>query len=153
MLFLIFIACFLVNVCSFHPSFSSPTTVRFSDSQNEYIVNLINYKIGLSFSNILKICLFSLGIIILLWLSFLHTICHVRYVSFTTNLNLLSKKRTFKPPQFSLIFLSFCMFGLLFEMEDDQIILFISCTNLNFGSLIDFLFEYSPRSIFTALSF
>ena len=47
------------------------------------------------------------------------------------------------------------MLGLLSESEDYQILLFISCTNLNFRSLIDFLFkccQILSHSIFTAIS-
>ena len=107
-LFLYFILYLLVNVCSFHPSSSSPSTLRRSfDLQNETIVNPTNYKIGVSYSNIFHICVFSLGIITSLWLPYLYTICnHVRYVCFATNLSLLSKKTTSKVLQCSSIFLS-----------------------------------------------
>ena len=38
---------------------------RSFDLQNETIVNPTNYKIGVSYSNIFQICVFSLGIITL----------------------------------------------------------------------------------------
>ena len=108
LLFLFFILCLLLNVCSFHPSSTPPPTLRKSlDFYNETIVNSTNYKIEISFSNIHQICVFSFAIIILLWLSYFYTICnHVRYVCFTTNPSLLNKEKTFIPSQVLSILLS-----------------------------------------------
>ena len=109
---------------------------------------------GFSFSNFLQICVFSLGIITLFWLSFLYIISnHVRYVRFTTTLSLLSKKKSSKPYQFFPVFLPLLMLVLLSVMEDDQILPLIS-TNSNFGRLIDLLLQFSQilsRTIFTTL--
>ena len=91
LLFLFFILCLLFNVCSFHLSSPPPSLSKSLDVYNETIINSTNYKIKISFSNILHICVFILGIIILLWFSYFYTVCnHVRYVCFTTNLSLLS---------------------------------------------------------------
>ena len=117
LLFLLFILCLLLNVCSFHPSSTPPPTLSKSlDFYNETIVNPTNYKIEISFSNILQICIFCFGIIIILWLSYLYIICNlVRYVCFTTNLSLLSKEKTFVPSQVLSILLSLLILGLLFN--------------------------------------
>ena len=106
----------------------------------------------ISFSNILQICVFSFRIIILLWLSYLYTICnHVRYVWFTTNLSLLSKEKTFIPSQFLSILLLLLILGLLFEIEEDQILLFIIRMNPNLGILLQLFFN--PRKIISQIIF
>ena len=110
-----------------------PSLSKSIDVYNETTINPTNYKIKISFSNILHICVFILGIIILLWFSYLYTICnHARYVCFTTNLSLLSKKQTLIPSQFFLRILSLLILGLLFEIEKDLILVFIIRTNLEF---------------------
>ena len=146
LLFLLFILCLLLNVCSFHPTSTPPPTLRKSlDFYNETIVNPRNYILEISFSNI-----------ILLWLSYLYTIFnHVRYVCFTTNLSLLSKEKTLTPSQFLSILLSLLILGLLFEIEEDQIPLFIIRMNPNFGILLQLFFNLRKiisRIIFTTLS-
>ena len=89
-------------------------------------------------------------------LSCLHLCIHVRYVCFTTNLSLLSKEKTLNQIHFSTIFLSLLMLGLLIELENNQILLFVVLMNPNFGRLSDLLLKFSKivsRSIFTTLSF
>ena len=146
LLFLLFILCLLLNVCSFHPSSTPPPTLRKSlDFYNETIVNPGNYILEISFSNI-----------ILLWPSYLYTIFnHVRYVCFTTNLSLLSKEKTLTPSQFLSLLLSLLILGLLFEIEEDQIPLFIIRMNPNLGILLQLFFNLRKiisRIIFTTLS-
>ena len=53
----------------------------------------IYYKIELKFLNVLQMFILSFGMITLLRLSCLHLYNHVRYVCFTTNLSLHSKKK------------------------------------------------------------
>ena len=65
---------------------------RAYDFHNE---SIINYKIELKFLNIFQIFILSFGMITLLRLSCFHLCNHIRYVRFTTNLSLLSKKKTF----------------------------------------------------------
>ena len=64
-------------------------------------------------------------------LSCLHLCKHVRYVTFTTNLNLYSKKKTeLKSPQCIWLYLSITILGLLLnECEKDKIFLFFICAN------------------------
>ena len=53
------------------------------------------------------------------------------------------------------LLLSLLLLGLLLEMEKDQIVFFITHTNLNFGSLIDLLLKFNKtasRFLFNALS-
>ena len=157
LLFLLFILCLLLNVCSFHPYSSPPPTLRKSlDFYNETIVNPRNYILEISFSNIHQICVLSFRIIILLWLTYLYTIFnHVRYVCFTTNLSLLSKEKTLTPSQFLSILLSLLILGLLYEIEGDQIPLFIIGMNPNLGILLQLFFylrKIISRITFTTLS-
>ena len=139
--FLFYVYCLLY--AHFTPPPTSPPTRRKSlDFCNETIVNPTNYKIEINFSNILQICVVSFGIIILLWLSYLYTICnHVRYVCFAANLSLLSKEKTFISSQVLSILLSILILGLLFEIEDDQILLFIIRMNPNHEILLQLFFN------------
>ena len=69
--------------------------------------------------------------ITLLSLSCSHLSNHVSYVCFTTNLSLLSKKKTFNQLHFSSIVLSLLTLGLLIELENNKILLFVVLVNLN----------------------
>ena len=90
-LFLFYLFVYIANVCSFHPShFPTPVFRR-----SCVLHNALNYKFELNFPNFVQICLFTFGIIILLWLSYLHLCNHVRYVCFTTDLGTLTKKKTY----------------------------------------------------------
>jgi hypothetical protein len=126
---------------------------RAYDFQNE---GNTNYKFELKCLNIFQIFILSFGMITLLRLSCLHLFNHVRYVRFTTNLSLLSKKKTFKQLHFSSIFLSLLTLGLLNELENSQILLLVVLINPNFGRLSHLLPNFSKivsRAIFTTLSF
>ena len=137
-----------------HPSPCPMLTPRRAyDLHNE---GNINYKIELKFLNIFQIFILSFGMVTLLRLSCLHLFNHVRYVRFTTNLSLLSKKKTFNQLHFSSVFLSLLTLGLLIELENNQILLFVVLMNPNFGRLIHLLLKFSKivqRTIFTILSF
>ena len=91
------------------------TPVRAYDFYNE---GNTKYKIELKFFNIFQIFILCFGMITLLRLSCLYLYNRVRYVCFTTNLSLLSKKKTFNQHNFSLIFLSLLTLGLLVELPD-----------------------------------
>ena len=113
-------------------------------------------KSNLNFFNIFQIFILSFGMITLLRLSCLYLYNHVRYVCFTTNLSLLSKKKTFNQFHFSSIFLYLLTLGVLIELENNQILFFVVLMNPNFGRLIYLLFNFSKilsRIIFTTLSF
>ena len=115
----------------------------------------INYKIELKCLNILQIFILSVGVITLLWLSCLHLYNHVRYVCFTTNLSVLSKKITCNKLFVSPIFSSLLALVLLIELENTQILLFVVLMNPNFERCIDFLLKFSKivsQTIFTILS-
>ena len=115
---------------------------------------LTNYKIEFNSANIVQICAFTLGIITLIWLSYLHLCNHVRYVCFSNNLNILTTINPTSTNTFPLL-LSLLLLGLLLEMEKYQIVFFITRTNLNFGSLIDLLLKFNKtasRFLFNALS-
>ena len=93
--------------------------------------------------------------ITLLRLSCLYLYNRVRCVCFTTNLSLLSKKKTLHQHNFSLIFLSLLTLGLLVELENKQILLFVVLMNPNAGTLMNSFLKFSKilsRSIFTTLS-
>ena len=117
---------------------------------------LTNFKIELHSANIVQICVFTFGIITLLWFSYLHLCNRVRYVCFSHNLSILAKKNNpissnKFPPLLPLLLL-----GLLLELEKYQILFFIIRRNPNFGSLIYLLHKFSKttsRPIFNALSF
>ena len=96
-----------------------------------------NYKIELKLLNIFQIFILCFGMITLLRLSCLYLYNRVRYVCFTTNLSLISKKKTFNQHNFFLIFLSLLTFGLLVELENNQILLFVVLMNPHFGRLIN----------------
>ena len=88
-------------------------------------------------------------------MSCLHICNHVRYVCFTTNLSLLSKKKTCNQLHFSSIVLSHLMLGLLIELESSKILLFVVVMNPNFGRLIELLLNFSKivsRTIFLTLT-
>ena len=149
-LFLFYLFVYVVNVCSFHPSpFPTPVSRRSCVLHNAH-----NYKIELNFANFVQIGLFTFGIIMLLWLSYLHLRNHVRYVCFTTDLSTLTKKNPTTSKRYSL-FLSLLMLGLLFELEKDQILFLIIRIIPNIGSLVDLLLDFSKtvsRLIFNVLS-
>ena len=136
-----------------------PTTIllRPYDLYNEGIINYkINYKIELKFLNIFQIFILSFGMITLFRFSCLHLCNHIRYVRFNTNLSLISKKKTLNELHFSSIFWSLLMLGLLFELDNNQILLFVILMNPNFGRLFELLFKFSKivsQIIFTTLSF
>ena len=70
-------------------------------------------------------------------------------------LSLLSKKNFFNQHNFSLKFLSLVTLGVLVELENNQILLFVVLMNPNFGRLINSFLKFSKilsRSIFTTLS-
>ena len=92
--------------------------------------------------------------ITLLRLSCLYLYNRVRYACFTTNLSVLSKKNTFNQHNFSLIFLSLLTLGLVVELENNQILLFVVFMNPHIGRLINSFLKFSKilsRSIFTTL--
>ena len=150
-IFLFYVFIYVINVCSFHPSPLSTAAPRRS-----YILhNVINYKIDLKFTNIVKLCVFGVGIMTSLWLSYLHLCNNVRYVCFTTNLNILTKENHITSKAFA-IFWTFLLIALLFELEEDQILFFIIHTNPSIGSLAALLPNINKavsRLIFNALSF
>ena len=94
----------------------------------------------LNYAILSQICVFCFAIIAMLWLMFLHFCNNVRYVCFTTNLNLLTKKLPRSPLNIFSIFLSFLSLELLLELEENQVIPLFIYWNLNFRSLIDLLF-------------
>ena len=103
----------------------TPTPMRPLDTRSDVYINISNNNVDLNYSVLFQICVLSLAIIIILWLSYLHYCNNVRYVCFTTNLNLLSKKPTSTPPNLFSIFLSLFMLEMLLELEENQIILFL----------------------------
>ena len=102
-----------------------------------------NYKIELKFFNIFQIFILCFGMITLLRLSCLYLYNRVRYVCFTTNLSLLSKKKTFNQHNFSLIFLSLLTLGLLVELENNYILLFVVLMNPNAGRLMNSFLKFT----------
>ena len=101
----------------------------------------INYYDALQFS------VLSIGVLILLRLSLLHLCTHVSYVTFNTDLNLYSKKKTLLvSPQCIITYLSLIILGLLLlsECEKEQIVLFIIRIYPNIGNVVDL----SPKTGF-----
>ena len=133
---------YVVNVCSSHPStFPTPAPGR---TYALYDV-LTNYKIELNFANIVQICVFTFGIITLLWLSYLHLCNRVRYVCFSHNLSILAKHNPISSTKFPPL-LPLHLLGLLLELEEYQILFFIIRINPNFGSLIYLLLKFSKTT-------
>ena len=142
---------YIFNVCSVHPS-PSPAPRRSLVTRSDVHFNITNYKVELNYSIFSQICVFCFAIITMLWLMFLYICNNVRYVCFTTNLNLLTKKLTHIPLNVFPIFLSFFVLELLLEPEENQVVHLFIYLNPNFGSLIDLLFKFSKiasSSIFT----
>ena len=152
-IFFLYLFIYLFNVCSIHPSPSpTPTPRRSFVTRSDVYFNFTNYNVELNYAILSQICVFCFAIITMLWLVFLHLFNNVRYVCFTTNLNLLTKKLPRSPLNVFSIFLSFLLLELLLELEENQVILLFIYWNLNYRSLIDLLFKFSKiasRPIFT----
>ena len=153
-IFLFYLIVYMFNVYSLHPfTITTPTPKRSLVFLNDFTNNLSNCKIEHDLSNTLQICVFSLGIITLSLIFYLHLFNQVRYVCFDTNLNLLSKNKSFSQSQLLLIPLSFFILGLLLEVED--FVFFVIHINPNFGFVLCDLFllhrKRISRTIFNTL--
>ena len=151
-IFLFFLFLYVFYVCSSHPSPCS-TTLPLTSSSNSCKKSDNNSKLDIT--NILQIYIFGLGMITSLCISYLHLCNHVRYVCFSTNLNLLKKTKTFIPSSqcLSIIF-SILILVLLFELEGNLILIFFIHMNPNFIYLIDLFLKLRKLislTIFTLL--
>ena len=102
------------------------------------------YQIAINFRNILQIFILIIGLVILLWRSYLHLCNDISYVTFNTNLNLYSKKKTIVSSQYLWTLLSIGLLGLLLsECEKDKILMCIFHTNPNFGIVLNLIVKFT----------
>ena len=83
----------------------SPNLTPCSHKQNLSKFDRKYDSIGLNWTSLPKIILFGSGLVVLLWISLLHSCNEVKYITFDTNLNLMKKKSMFSAPEHS------CYFG------------------------------------------
>ena len=104
----------------------TPTKQTLRNFFNEANLNPKQCKIDINSSNIVHVLLLGVGLSILLGLLCLNLCYRVRYVTFNTRLNLLSKRKPIPELYESgLSYFSVIMFGLfLSECEKEQILLF-----------------------------
>ena len=106
--------------------------------------NTIKHENNISCYHALQISVLSLGVLILLGFSALHLCTHVSYVTFNTDLNLYSKKKSLRvSTPWVLTYLTLMLVLLLLsDCENEQIVLFIIRIYPNMGNVVGL----SPKS-------